>query len=112
MEELNSMEHCKTIHESLRYLRNLRNLTQEALGDRIGVDQSYIAQIETQGKIPSPEAIIGILEILNVNSTDLAHIKKQYYQALSKVLDKVGVKFEELERKRQTEERKTKNKDR
>ncbi len=89
MEKLIPIHQCKTLGESLQVLRKTKKLTQEVLAERIKVHQSYIAQIETQGKIPSPEAIIKILKTLNVNSTDLMHIKMQYYQAdLGDVEDK------------------------
>lgn len=66
------MESVLTIvGERVRYLRKNRGLTQEQLGEKIGLPQSYIGGIERGEKNISLDTLERIVNALNINYEDL-----------------------------------------
>ncbi len=55
----------------LRMQRTLHNLSQTALGEKIGVSQTYINMIETQKAIPSREISNKLEDIFNIKIDEL-----------------------------------------
>jgi len=51
---------------NIAYYRNLRELSQEQLGDRLGCEQSYISKIERANVGISMDTLCEIAEILKV----------------------------------------------
>lgn len=56
----------------LKELRKKMGISQEALGEKLGIGQTSIANYETNKRIPSLEVFIGIAEIFNVSLDYLA----------------------------------------
>ena len=53
--------------ETLKYLRENQNLTQEMLADKLKIARSTIAGYETKGKQPTFETLIDMSELFNVS---------------------------------------------
>ena len=60
-----------SVAENVRAWRIERGLTQQALGERVGVGRSYIAQIERGGKVPSMYMGKALAEALGCSVADL-----------------------------------------
>ena len=56
----------KRLGMTIKRLRERRGLTQAALAKRAGVHRVYLAQIETQTKVPSIATLEKIAKALNV----------------------------------------------
>ena len=59
------------IGQKLKNLRQLKNLTQEELGERTDLSKGYISQIESDKTSPSMETFLNLLEVLGLS---LIHI--------------------------------------
>jgi HTH-type transcriptional regulator/antitoxin HipB len=55
------------LRHHLRAMRKLRGLTQAELGQRIGVGQARIAEIESQPGVVSLDQLMNLLSVLNVS---------------------------------------------
>jgi len=64
----------KRLAINIKYRRNLANITQEELANRIGVERSYITAIEIGDKSPSLYCIYLIAKALNTSLKDLTDI--------------------------------------
>ena len=64
-----------SVAENVRAWRIERGLTQQALGDKVGVGRSYIAQIERGGKVPSMYMGKALAEALECSVEDLLREK-------------------------------------
>ena len=53
-------------HENLRALRESRGLTQESLGNRLGVAKSTVSMYESGNREPSFEMVESIADFFNV----------------------------------------------
>lgn len=51
---------------NIAYYRNLRNMSQEQLGDKLNFEQSYVSRIERANVGISMDTLCKIAEILNV----------------------------------------------
>ena len=60
-----------SVAENVRAWRIERGLTQQELGEKIGVGRSYIAQIERGGKVPSMYMGKALAEALGCSVADL-----------------------------------------
>lgn len=60
----------------LRALRKLRNLTQEALGERAGVSGKLVGQIERGGGNPSLETIAQLAHALGIELPELVRFEE------------------------------------
>lgn len=54
------------LKNNLKYYRNLRNLTQEQLGELSGISTDYISELERGKKVPSIKRLDLIAKALNV----------------------------------------------
>lgn len=51
---------------NIAYYRNLREMSQEQLGDKLGFEQSYVSRIERAGVGISMDTLCDIAKFLNV----------------------------------------------
>lgn len=58
------------IGQKLKNLRQLKNLTQEELGERTDLSKGYISQIESDKTSPSMETFLNLLEVLGTTPAD------------------------------------------
>lgn len=65
------MDICKKLGIKIRYYRKIRNLTQENLSERTGLDRTYISYIESGKKNLSLKSIEKIAVALNVTEKEL-----------------------------------------
>ena len=56
---------------NLKYLREQKGLSQNKLGNMIGVNQTTIARWEDDNRIPTIDNAIDVAEALNINLIDL-----------------------------------------
>lgn len=56
---------------AIRYRRIAAGLTQEALGELIGVGRSRVCQLETAGALPSIRSLHAIAHALGVSASQL-----------------------------------------
>ena len=56
----------KRLGMTIKRLRQQRGLTQQALAERAGVHRVYVAQIESQTKVPSIATLEKLAKALNV----------------------------------------------
>lgn len=61
----------RTLAENLRIIRLLRNLSQEALADLVGLDRSYVGSIERAERNLSLDNLEKIARALGVSPPDL-----------------------------------------
>lgn len=66
--------------ETVRYFRNLLNITQEELADRAGFHRTYIGQIERSERNPAFKNIVTLCQALRVPLTEFF----SYYEGLGK----------------------------
>lgn len=60
-----------SVAENVKRLRLARGMTQAALGEKVGVGRSYIAQVERGSKIPGMYLGEALAEALGVTANDL-----------------------------------------
>ena len=63
--------------QNVRERREALGMTQQALGDRVGVGRSYIAQIERGSKVPSMYMGKMLAEALGCGVEDLLRERKE-----------------------------------
>jgi transcriptional regulator with XRE-family HTH domain len=61
----------KRLGTTIKRLRERKGLTQAALADRANLHRVYVAQIETQTKVPSLAALERLAKALGVRVTKL-----------------------------------------
>ncbi len=61
---------CK-LHSRVRAFRVSRNISQQALADKVGVSRKTIYQIDTGDSAPSVELALAIAKRINVSAHDL-----------------------------------------
>lgn len=65
-------EYMKKFGEKLRTLRQQRGLSQNQLGDRLGVTRNYISRMERGEKIPNVAMLLKIARLFDVSLDQLA----------------------------------------
>lgn len=65
------------VGDIVRTLRNERNLSQEQLGKKIGVDRSTIAAYELENRLPSLQSLIALSRALGVTTDYLLGISDE-----------------------------------
>lgn len=75
------MEEVKTIKigKVLRKLRKVRNLSQEEIAGRTGLDRTYISMLERNIKQPSITTIFLLAEALEIQPSELVREIEQVY---------------------------------
>jgi len=61
----------KVFGKNLKYYRYLRNMTQEQLAEKIGIDSTSVSDLERGSKGPMFETLTKIVIILDVKLSDL-----------------------------------------
>ena len=69
----------KAFSANVRRLRKKLNMTQKALADAIGYSEKTVSKWETEGSIPSIEALFKIASIFRVNITELFKCDESVY---------------------------------
>lgn len=54
------------LRNNIKFYRNMRNLTQEKLGELSGISTDYISELERGKKVPSIKRLILIANALDV----------------------------------------------
>lgn len=91
-----------SLGERIRKARLAAGLTQQQLGDAIGVNKSTIAGYERGGREPDALKIIGIAKALNVTGDYLLNIeddmqsRQQVVDSLSKEAIEYAIDFDSL----------------
>lgn len=57
--------------KTIKKYRKLEGLTQQELGDKVGVTQKYIQYLESANRTPSLKVLRKIAQSLNIKSSDL-----------------------------------------
>ncbi len=65
---LGYFEKMERFGEKLRILRQRQGLSQEQLGEMLGVHQTHVGRIERGGKTPNATMILKISRIFNVSA--------------------------------------------
>lgn len=93
------MESMLTIvGERIRYIRKNRGLTQEQLGEKVGLPQSYIGGIERGEKNISIDTLERIVNALNINSEEVFKpMRNTEMFEKEKRIDLISVKLSERE---------------
>jgi transcriptional regulator with XRE-family HTH domain len=65
--------------EILRRHRSLKNLSQEELADRAGVDRTFVSRLERGIRQPTITTLIGLGQALGVSAADLAGEAEREY---------------------------------
>lgn len=60
-----------SVGKNIRYFRNRKGISQEVLGEKVGLSKSQISQIETGAKSTSVERLSKIADVLGINVSDL-----------------------------------------
>ena len=75
-----------TIGDKIRKYRNLRGITQEELGKRVGLPRDRIRQYETNVRSPKPDLLKKFAEQLNVDVAALSDVDIRDEEDLMHVL--------------------------
>ncbi len=73
--ELADMKDCANIGPRIRAARNRQRLTQEKLGQIVGVGTTHISHIETGSTMPSMETFVKILNALGCSADEILEMK-------------------------------------
>jgi len=65
------METKKLIGLHIRELRRARDLSQEALAEKVGISSKYVSSIERGKENPTLDTVIGLAKALNVDILEL-----------------------------------------
>lgn len=80
------------LHERIRYLRNLREMTQSEMAKKAGISQGSLAHFESGRASPSVKTLMAMAEALDINTAiffvtddvlvfDLKKIRSKYPKA-------------------------------
>lgn len=85
--------------KKIKHYRQLNKLTQEELGNKLGVTKSFISKLESESTKPSLEMLLSIAEILGVEVGDLLDNKVEAtddLKAAGAEWVKLGAELEEV----------------
>ena len=71
MREIDVSYTKRVFGKNLKYYRYMRNLTQEQLAEKIGIDSTSVSDIERGSKGPMFETLTKIANVLNVKLSQL-----------------------------------------
>ena len=63
----------KNIGKNIKKYRNLRNLTQQKLADRVGITLNHLGKIEVAFSKPSLDTIVDIANSLEITVSELCN---------------------------------------
>ncbi len=69
------MKDCANIGPRIRAARSRQRLTQEKLGQIVGVGTTHISHIETGSTMPSMETFVKILNALDCSADEILEMK-------------------------------------
>ena len=73
-QELSEELHAYHLGEAIKEARLSRNMTQEQLGEKIGVSKSAVAKWEIDGGLPDRDNMRRLSEVINVSVDELHRI--------------------------------------
>lgn len=65
------MADCTNLGKRIRNMRSRKNMTQERLGELIGVGTTHVSHIETGNTMPSMKTFVRILNALECSADEL-----------------------------------------
>ena len=65
------MAECTNLGKRIRAMRSQKNMTQERLGELIGVGTTHVSHIETGNTMPSMKTFVKILNALECTADEL-----------------------------------------
>ncbi len=75
----------KIFNQKLKEIRRAKNLTQQEIADKIGINQGYVVQIEQGIRNPSIRIVSKLEHILGLNNGDL--IKEKFCSRCNRKYD-------------------------
>ena len=66
-----TMADCTNLGKRIRAMRSKKNITQERLGEMIGVGTTHVSQIETGNTMPSMKTFVKIINALECSADEL-----------------------------------------
>lgn len=81
------------LNNNIKYLRNVQNISQQELADKVGIDRSTISRIENneiETTVPTAEKIA---KSLNVSFTDLVGKDLRFYDLKKDSPDELDILF-------------------
>ena len=69
--ELHPMADCTNLGKRIRAMRSKKNITQERLGEMIGVGTTHVSHIETGNTMPSMKTFVNIVNALECSADEL-----------------------------------------
>jgi transcriptional regulator with XRE-family HTH domain len=84
------------VGERIRYFRKNRGLTQEQLGEKVGLPQSYVGAIERGEKNLSLETLERIIKALQLGPAEVfIPIKNKEHLKKDKLIDLISLRLQE-----------------
>lgn len=68
-----------TVEEKIRNIRELKNLTQEYMAEKLGITQAGYSKLENGSTVLTYAKLIQIAEIMNINIGDIIAFDSQKY---------------------------------
>lgn len=68
---LHIMADCTNLGKRIRAMRSKKNITQERLGEMIGVGTTHVSHIETGNTMPSMKTFVKIVNALECSADEL-----------------------------------------
>ena len=65
------MADCINLGKRIRAMRSKKNITQERLGEMIGVGTTHVSHIETGNTMPSMKTFVKIINALECSADEL-----------------------------------------
>ena len=65
------MADCTKLGKRIRAMRSKKNITQERLGEMIGVGTTHVSHIETGNTMPSMKTFVKIINALECSADEL-----------------------------------------
>lgn len=98
---------AKKIGAFLKELRNEKGMTQEQLGEKIGVSNKTISRWETGNYMPSVDCLNMLSDIYNISINEILAGERASGEAFTKIAEQnITVTLEELEKDCQSFEKK------
>mgnify|MGYP004548316243 FL=1 len=74
--EVKRMAEFKELGKKIRELRSENNMTQQQLGEKIGVGTTHISHMETGNTLPSMKTFLRIVDTFDCSADELLGIHK------------------------------------
>ena len=86
----------KIFSKNLKYLRNIKNISQQQLADKLQIDRSTISRWESDEIDPTVGNVISIANVLGVPIADLVGIDMQFEGVYVDELEELFLQYKHL----------------